>query len=55
MVLLLKLLLGEQLLFPGALQRPGHEPMFRFDGMVLTSSPLHFVGRAFAPLLPKPI
>src|SRR6266566_3252322 len=51
MILLLKLLLGRQFLFPGTFQRPGHEPMLRFDRLVLTSSPLDFIGGSFAPLL----
>lgn len=55
MVLLLKLLLGEQLLFPGPLQCPGDEPMFRLDRMILTSRPFDLVGSSFAPLLPEPI
>lgn len=55
MILLLKLLLSEQLLFPGTLQCPGHEPMFRLDRLVLASSPLDFVGGSFAPLLPKAV
>src|SRR6266851_273928 len=54
-ILLLKLLLGRQLLFPGVFQRPGNEPMLRFDRMVLTSGPLDFVGGSFSPLLPGPI
>src|SRR5205085_1898710 len=54
MVLLLELLLTSQFLFPSAFQCPGHEPMFRFDRLVLTSGPLDFVGGSFAPLLPEP-
>ena len=54
-ILLLKLLLGCQFLFPGTFQRPGHEPMLWFHRMVLTSGPLHFVGGSFAPLLPEPV
>jgi hypothetical protein len=37
MILLLELLLGCQLLFPGVFQRSGHEPMLRLDRLVLTS------------------
>ena len=55
MILLLQLLLGDQFLFPSTFQRSGHEPMFRFDSMVLTSGTLNFVDRSFSPLLPKPI
>ena len=55
MILLLQLVLSEQLLFPGALQRPGHEPMLRLDRMDLSSGPLDFVGGSFAPLLPEPV
>ena len=55
MILLLKLLLGRQFLFPGVFQRAGHEPMFRFDRLVLTSCSLDFVGGSFSPLLPEPI
>jgi hypothetical protein len=55
MILLLKLRLCNQLLFPGTFQCPGHESMLRFDGMDLSSGPLDFVGGSFAPLLPEPI
>ena len=55
MILLLKVLLGSQFLFPGAFERAGHEPMLRFDGMVLTSSPLNFVSGSFAPLVPEQV
>jgi hypothetical protein len=54
-ILLLKLLLGCQFLFPGVFQRAGYEPMLRFDRLVLTSSPLDFIGGSFSPLLPEPI
>jgi len=55
MILLLQLLLGCQFLFPGSFQRPGYEPMLRFDRLVLTSSPLDFVGGSFAPRLSESI
>ena len=54
-ILLLELLLIRQFLFPGVFQRAGHEPMLWFDGMVLTSCSLDFVGCPFSPLLPEPV
>jgi hypothetical protein len=53
MIVLLNLLLGGQLLFPGPFQHPGHEPMFRFDRMVLASGSLDFIGSALLSLLPE--
>jgi hypothetical protein len=55
MILLLELLLGHQLLFPGAFQRAGHEPMLRFDRLLLTSGPLDVVSGSFPSLLPESV
>ena len=54
-ILLLKLLLDEQFLFPSSLQCPGDEPMLWFDGLDLSRCSLDFVGSSFSPLLPQPI
>jgi len=55
MIVLLELLLGRQFLFPGVFQRPGHEPMLRFDRLELSSCPLDLVGGSFSPLRPVQI
>jgi hypothetical protein len=55
MILLLKLLLGRQFLFPGVFRRPSDESMLWFDRSVLTSWPLDFISGQFSPLLPEPI
>src|SRR5690349_16053566 len=53
MVLLLKLLLSYQLLFPGTFQRPGDEPMLRLNRVTLACGSLDFIGSSFSPLLPE--
>jgi len=39
----------------GQSTRPGHEPMLRFNCLVLPCCALDFVGGSFSPLLPDPI
>lgn len=48
MILLFTLLLSDELLFPGAFERPGNQPMFGLNRMILTSG-------SFSPLLPERI
>src|SRR5207342_2333459 len=54
-VLFVELLLDGELLLPGALQRPRHQPVLRLDRVILPSGPLRVVRGPLTTLLPEPI